>query len=246
MKKIAAVSYLNTVPFIHGIKQAGDKLPCELILTPPSQCPAFVDDGSAEIALVTVAEIAKLKRKVSVVGDYCLGTQGTVRTVVLLANRPIKELKRIYTDPDSCTSNNLAKILCKEYWGIEPEFVMRKGHTEIDCGDDCGYVLIGDRVFDYENRFNYCTDLSTEWMKMTGLPFVFAAWVAVEGVENEVLEALNSALKYGVEHIEDAVDAHDYPDRKQAIDYLTKNLDFKLDSAKRHAMELFTEKMSKL
>ena len=48
---IAAVSYLNTVPFIYGIRHA-DKLQAELLLAPPSACARNFIDRKADIALV--------------------------------------------------------------------------------------------------------------------------------------------------------------------------------------------------
>ena len=241
--RITVVSYLNSVPFVYGIRRAGSLLPCELVLAPPSQCARAMDNGQTDIALVTVAEIPKLKVPVKIIGDYCLGTSEGAHTVALLSNSEIEDIETIYLDPESCTSNTLTEILCREYWGINPKFEMRKEHSQIDTtSEKVGFVLIGDRVFDFESKFKHCLDLSVEWRKMTGLPFVFAAWVARTEVSEKEIEALNSALALGVANIEQAVAQANYPNKTQALKYLTKNIDFIFNRDKHTALALFWEK----
>jgi chorismate dehydratase len=202
-----------------------------------------MDCGQTDIALVTVAEIPKLRVPVKVICDYCLGTNDGARTVTLLSNSELNEIETIILDPESCTSNTLTEILCREYWGINPKFEMREGHSSIGSNSEkVGFVLIGDRVFDFESRFKQCWDLSVEWKKMTGLPFVFAAWVARTEVDEQTIEALNSALALGVENIEQAVAQSDYHDKNQALNYLTKNIDFIFNRDKHTALALFWEK----
>ncbi|MBQ2047130.1 MAG: menaquinone biosynthesis protein [Muribaculaceae bacterium] len=241
--RITVVSYLNSVPFVYGIRRVGNTLPCELTLASPSECARVMDCGQTDIALVTVAEIPKLRVPVKVICDYCLGTSDGARTVTLLSNSELNEIETIILDPESCTSNTLTEILCREYWGINPKFEMREGHSSIDSNSEkVGFVLIGDRVFDFESRFKQCWDLSVEWKKMTGLPFVFAAWVAKTDVDEKSIEALNSALALGVENIEQAVAQSDYHDKNQALNYLTKNIDFIFNRDKHTALALFWEK----
>ena len=241
--RITVVSYLNSGPFVYGIDRVGNTLPCELVLAPPSQCARAMDCGQTDIALVTVAEIPKLRVPVKVICDYCLGTNDGARTVTLLSNSELNEIETIILDPESCTSNTLTEILCREYWDINPKFEMREGHSSIDCNSEkVGFVLIGDRVFDFESRFKHCWDLSVEWKKMTGLPFVFAAWVARTDVDEQTIKALNSALALGVENIEQAVADSNYHDKNQALKYLTKNIDFIFNRDKHTALALFWEK----
>ena len=241
--RITVVSYLNSVPFVYGIRRAVKSLPCELVLAHPSGCADAMNQGLTDIALVTVAEIPKLNVPVKVICDYCLGTNDGARTVVLLSNSELKDIKSIILDPESCTSNSLTQILCREYWNINPTFKTRNNHTQIDTqSDGVGYVLIGDRVFDYEDKFKYCIDLSVEWKNMTGLPFVFAAWVAKTDVDENIIQTLNDALAYGVEHITQAIDESNYPNKQQAQKYLTQNIDFIFNRDKHTALALFWEK----
>ena len=80
--RIAAVSYLNTIPFIYGIEHAGAGLHAELLLSPPRGCAEALRDGKADLALIPVAAIPGIS-DLRIVTPYCIGASGPVRTVVL-------------------------------------------------------------------------------------------------------------------------------------------------------------------
>ena len=102
---------------------------------------------------------------------------------------------------------------------------------------------IGDKVFEHESHFTYIYDLAAAWQELTGLPFVFAAWVAPRQTDALVIDALEKALAYGVGHVDEAIAESSYADRPYTHDYLTRNIDFRLDPSKRQAMELFRQKI---
>ena len=79
--RIAAVSYLNTIPFIYGIQHEGN-LRAELLLAPPAGCYQNYIDGKADIALMPSAMVPTLK-STNIITDYCIGSSGKVRTVEL-------------------------------------------------------------------------------------------------------------------------------------------------------------------
>lgn len=239
--KIVAVSYLNTVPFIYGIEHAVN-LRADLLLSPPSGCAAAFNSGKADIALLPVAAIPQIK-DAHIVTPYCLGTNGVVRTVVLMSNSPIDSVTDIYLDAHSLTSVQLTRVLCDEYWNIAPVWHDMVSYDVIEHSKPTdAFLLIGDKVFDYERRFEYTYDLATCWHKMTELPFVFAAWVARSGVAKQQIEALSSALKYGIDHIREAIDFYGHSGKPYAYHYLTENLNFILEDEKHKALSLFWAK----
>ncbi len=245
--RIAAVSYLNTVPFIYGIRRAGNDLRADLLLTPPAGCVDNIAAAKAEIALIPVAGIAGIP-DIEIIGNHCIGAHESVRTVVLVSASPIEEIHTVYLDPHSRTSVALVRVLADEYWNIRPEWRPLTDFSEVKPEKGVGYTLIGDKVFGYEPLFPYNYDLAGAWHAWTGLPFVFAAWVARRGVDPAIAGALEKALDYGVNHIEAAVTA-DLVERQRGIDhhtavrYLTGNIDYRLDDPKRQSMQLFFEKM---
>ena len=235
---IAAVSYLNTVPFIYGIRHA-DKLQAELLLAPPSACARNFIDRKADIALVPAGALP-LMDDAEIVTNYCIGAEKSVRTVTVMSNVPIGEATVIHLDSHSMTSALLVRILAAELWHIRPEWRELTDYSAAEHpAEGEAFLFIGDKVFDHEDEFIYSYDLAAEWREATGLPFAFAVWVARKGTPYEVTDALEEALTFGVERIYEAVQQSDYRDRPYAYDYLTRNIDFLFDNEKRKALQKF-------
>ena len=117
---IAAVSYLNTIPFIYGIRHEGN-FRADLLLSPPSECTKNYVEGRADLALLPAAAVPSLK-STDVITEYCIGAVGPVRTVVLLSDGPVSEVRRVFLDPHSQTSVQLVGYLAAHRWKIAPEF----------------------------------------------------------------------------------------------------------------------------
>ena len=243
--RIAAVSYLNTIPFVYGIKHADIDLRAELLLDIPAICAENILKGKADVALIPAAEVPKIENA-EIVTDYCIASDGVVRTVTLLSNVPVRQVRRIWLDSHSRTSVQLVRILAAEYWKIAPEWKAIEDFAAIDIASETdGYLLIGDKVFDYEDKFRYNTDLAAAWKSYTSLPFVFAVWVAKNKVDREVINRLNTVLAFGVAHKEDAVKESRYSGKFQdSLKYLTENIKFTFDADKRKALILFLQKIA--
>ena len=248
--RIAAVSYLNTVPFIYGIRHAGNDLRAELLLSPPAGCVEAIAAGRADIALIPVAGIPEIPR-IEIFGSHCIGACRKVRTVVLMSASPLHEIRTICLDPHSRTSVTLIRMLAEEHWKLDVEWRPLTDFSNVRPEPGVGYTLIGDKVFGYEAMFPYLYDLAEAWNEWIRLPFVFAAWVARPGVDPKAVESLEAALQYGVEHIPEAV-TEDHGERERHIDYetavtyLTENIQFELDYLKRVSLDIFWEKLRDL
>ena len=239
--KIAAVSYLNTIPFIYGIEHA-NKLQASLLPCLPSHCAELFKSGEVEIALVPVGTLYDLE-DYKIITSFCIGASADVRTVTIMSNSPIEDVKTLWLDSHSRTSALLAKILCEEYWNVSPDYKYLEDYSILDCPNpNEAFLLIGDKVFAQERKFKYSYDLAKEWIKNTQLPFVFAVWVAKESCPIEIVEQLNDSLKYGVENIQNAIDYFNCNTEGYEYQYLTENIDFVFDQDKKKALELFCKK----
>ena len=239
--KITAVSYLNTIPFIYGLKHQSP-FGHDLLLCPPASCADNYRSKLADIALMPVAAIPEFK-DAQIVTDYCIGAVQEVRTVELMTDSAIRDVRRIFLDPHSRTSVQLAGWLAAKVWKIAPEWCsLEGGYDNLAARAEKGdaFLLIGDKVFDHEGDFDRKFDLAQEWQRATGLPFCFAAWVARKGTPYSVMDELQHAFTYGVEHIYEAVTEFGF-DKKpyNAYEYLTRNIDFLFDEQKRKALDKF-------
>jgi len=238
--KITAISYLNTIPFIYGIKNSGllDKYVLELDV--PSVSARKILEHKADIGLVPVALLKSLKNY-RIITDYCIGAVGNVRSVVLLSNLPLKEIKKVFLDYDSLTSVNLVKVLAKKFWKINPLWEKQTESRGDVLEKQESVVAIGDKTFELINKFKYCYDLSDEWYKYTGLPFVFACWVAVSDLPDEFTKSFDRAIEFGTMHIKECI--KEIPEKMypniNVIEYLTKLISFKFDDKKKKALNLF-------
>ena len=239
--KITAVSYLNTIPFIYGLKHQSS-FASDMLLCPPASCADNYIDKKADIALLPAAVVPQLK-DTQIITDYCIGAVQAVRTVQIMCDCSIKEVKRVFLDPHSRTSVQLAGWLAAKVWKIAPEWCALEGgydNLAARAEDGDAFLLIGDKVFDHENDFRNRFDLAEQWQKATGLPFCFAVWVARKGTPYSVTDELQHAFTFGIEHIYEAVVDFGF-DKKpyDAYEYLTRNIDFLFDEQKRKALEKF-------
>jgi len=238
MIKVSCVSFLNSRPFIHGLQQdliSGD---IELSLDIPSVCADKLKSGEVDIGLVPVILIPELNNP-HIISDFCIGADGKVETVLLLSNVPLEKIENIVLDSQSRTSVVLARILAGKFWNINPEWRDAKGRPQ-PSEDRTAYVLIGDKTFDLKGKFRYEYDLAEEWKKWTGLPFVFACWVANKELPEDFLHKFNAALQYGLDHRKALIPEFSvaYP-HTDVPDYLFHKISYSLDREKRMGMDLF-------
>ncbi len=240
--RLSVVSYINTLPFIYGLRNSGiSEKNISIELDIPSICAQKLLNNQADIGLVPVAIIPKLKSP-KVISDFCIGASGKVQSVLLLSDVPLNQIKTVLLDFHSRTSVNLVKVLAQKHWKISPKWENGfQGYEESIKGETAG-VIIGDRTFFMKRKYKYVYDLSEEWTKLTGLPFVFAAWVANKKVPAEIIKALNNALRLGTENMPNVIDLYKKTDGTQIpniSDYLHNKIDYILDEPKKEAMSLF-------
>jgi len=202
--KIAAVSYLNAKPFVYGLENSPLINDIDLILDNPALCSAKLISGDVDLALVPVAAIPFLKRKI-IVSDYCISAEKRVASVMLFSNVPIQKVKRVYLDYQSKTSVLLVKFLAKYHWCISPEWIDASEGYEKKIQNDTAGLIIGDRALLLSDNFTYKYDLVTEWNKVTHFPFTFACWVANKKLPRQFVNDFNLALRNGVNQIEKVI-----------------------------------------
>ena len=211
-----------------------------VLLSPPSECTKNYVEGRADLALLPAAAVPSLK-STEVITEYCIGAVGPVRTVVLLSDGPVSEVRRVFLDPHSQTSVQLVGYLAAHRWKIAPEWYSLDDYEQLrHAQEGDAFLLIGDKVFDHEEKFRYKYDLAAEWQAATKLPFAFAVWVARKGTPYEVIESLQHALTFGLEHTYEAILEAGF-DKKpyDAYEYLTRNIDYIFDNQKRRALQKF-------
>ncbi|RCH53598.1 radical SAM protein [Mucilaginibacter hurinus] len=242
MKKIriSAVSYTNTKPFIYGIDHLAVHDKIHLSLDVPADCAQKLIDDRADIGLIPVAAILNLPQW-EIVSDYCIGANGAVNSVFIFSDVPVQHIKRLQLDPQSRTSNNLAKVLLKSYWKLNPQLIVNADDYSASADSDTAFVQIGDRTFGKKNKYRFAYDLAEEWQRFTSLPFVFAAWVANKPISTEFMAEFNNALKYGLDSRKALFVELPHREDFDIEDYLMNRVDFNLTANKKQALHLFLD-----
>ena len=237
--KITAVSYYNTLPFIYGLTHSGLLSDYELSLDVPSECARKLMSNEAVIGLIPVGALPAIP-DYKLASNLCIGADKNVKSVLLLSNSALPELKTIFLDTDSRTSVNLVKVLAKYYWNINPEW---KSISELKgkITKSEGMVLIGDKTFGLCTHYPFCYDLAGEWIKYTGLSFVFAVWISRKELPTDFLDSFKAALTWGINHREDSVTmaGNLHITKQELLSYLKYDISYTLDEQKIKGMDLF-------
>ncbi len=245
--RVSVVSYLNSKPFLYGLQHSPIVRKISLTVDIPSKVAGKLAFNQTDIGLIPVAGLEDLD-EYYIVGNYCIGAVGKVKTVVLVADVPLEEVETILMDYQSRSSVLLAKVLARFYWKKQFKWENTcNDFQNVSIGGKTAGVVIGDRVFEIENRFRFVYDLSEEWQKFTGLPFVFAVWAANKKIEPAFESEFNSALELGLRVIKSISQTEqvNYPGVDIA-GYFDQNISFELNQQKRAGMNKFLELARKL
>jgi chorismate dehydratase len=244
--RLGSVSYLNAKPLIYGLDEADD---LRLLLDVPSRLIDGLRDRRFDVALLPVIDYQRLAGlKVLCAGG--IGCDGPTLTVRIFSRVPIAQIKMLACDTDSHTSVALARVILAESFGVRPEFV-DLNHDDSDAGGQAeARLLIGDKVVcDEPVGFAHQLDLGEAWKNLTGLPFVFAAWMARQGIDlGDLPQRLETAKRQGMAHIEEIVARHAIPrgwPATLAFQYLTANLKYDIGPRQLEAIRQFHQLAAK-
>ena len=239
---IVAVSYLNTKPFLTGLVNNSVGSELQINEATPSECAAQLIEGEAGIGLVPVAAIPHIPNA-KIISDYCIGCDGSVGTVILFSNEPISSVSSIILDYQSRTSVQLLKLLVKEYWKKEMEYQQGEPGFELNASEGQGVLVIGDRAMDLNDNYRYKYDLGEIWKQHTGLPFVFATWIATQPLTDQFIDQFNQGLSEGLSQIPRLIQKLDCRPHFSLDKYYNEFLSFEMDAKKHQALELFLGKL---
>jgi chorismate dehydratase len=176
---VAAVSFLNARPLIDRLDQEPG---VHLTTDVPSQLLETLTEDRASIALCPVIDFQLSPIELEIVPVGAIGCDGCTLTVRVFSRTPMEAVTCVHSDGDSHTSVALLSVVFDELFGRVPE-IRTLERTDVNGSADPPetVLLIGDKVVrerPNRSRYPYQIDLGEAWRQTTGLPFVFACWMA--------------------------------------------------------------------
>jgi chorismate dehydratase len=140
----------------------------------------------------------------------------------------------------------MAQVLCREKYGISPELIHCGPDLGVLAGSADALVIIGDPAMTTNlEHLPFVYDLGKEWTDFSGLPFVYAFWMArSDDITEQICEALQDSKRQGIGQI--AAIAEEEAKRlglpaSVCESYLKDNISFDLDEAAIAGMQYFFE-----
>jgi predicted solute-binding protein len=155
-------------------------------------------------------------------------------------------------DKSSRSSVMLARIIVAERYGATPHVVSMAPDLDAMMHAADAALIIGDPALALNPATLPYTvvDLGEEWVRLTGLPMVFAVWAGKGAcLTKEVGQVFADSCRFGLANLNQIVQEanRQYGMASEFIRrYLTENLVLELGSAERAGLELFRRKVAQL
>jgi len=244
--RVGIVNYLNTKPLLVGLRKLQEAGQIELIEDYPAHIATLLAKKGIDLGLVPVAALPTIPDH-SIVGSYCIATNGEVGSVCLFSQQPIEKVTRVVLDYQSRTSVQLARLLFKQFWKKEVEFIpaVDEGYIDEIKASTAG-IIIGDRALEARPHFPYIYDLGAAWKTFSNLPFVFAVWASVVPLSKEFITLFDEANGVGFTQLKEVVAANQQVTQYDLYQYYTVNIDYRLSPEKEEAIRLFLQKLEQI
>jgi chorismate dehydratase len=244
--RVGRIPYVNCYPVYGAVDRGVVRLEATLVDGTPSELNARIARGELDVSVVSAVEYARDSNRYVLLPDLAVSCDGPVRSVMLFSRHRAEDLggRQVLVSRSSMTSVALVELLFDNVWRCAPRFV--PGDAEItdvrgfEREEHDARLVIGDAALllgagmSGAPRYPHVYDLGAMWKEWTGLPFVFAVWVALRSTPVKAALAVHAALiesrDWGLAHLD--VLARQAAERTgvtepQCLEYLT-GLDYGL------------------
>ncbi len=215
--RVGRIPYINCYPVYGAVDRRIVPLGAELVDGVPTALNQQMADGTLDVSVVSAVEYARDWERYLLLPDLAISCDGAVRSVMLFSRVPAEQLggQQVLVSRSSMTSVHLLELLFENVWKTKPVFVAGDAEAS-DLRDDgsssiVARLVIGDAALmlgtgAIASPYEHVNDLGLEWKKWTGLPFVFAVWVAQRTVDTQQALAVHASLiesrNWGLKHLD--------------------------------------------
>ena len=260
--RIGEIPYANLFPIFYTLKKDYDCSVYEFVEGVPSKLNKLLRDGAIDLSPSSSIEYLKNPSLYRIIEGHSISSRGPVGSILLFTSKFIDDLGGtvIHVSSQSETSIALLDIILRKFYNMECE--LRVSESPEKSGT-ASFLLIGDDALKYSTqerrdsgvgeRLVY--DLGEIWYQKTGLPFVFALWIARAEIyekNGELLDRftkdLDSAKSTALKNLS-GLAAHSpmtaFMLEKDILAYWNK-LDYELTDEHKKGLELFRQYLKEL
>jgi chorismate dehydratase len=193
--RVGRIPYINCYPVYGAIDRGAVSLEADLVDGVPTALNLAMAAGALDVSVISAVEYARDAARYLLLPDLAISCDGPVRSVMMFARRPAQELRggRVLVSRSSMTSVALLQLMFEQVWKAEPHFlpadaeIADLAHSSTEPHD--ARLIIGDAALMLSSgasalaaEYPHVYDLGQLWKEWTGLPFVFAVWVAQRSI----------------------------------------------------------------
>jgi chorismate dehydratase len=274
--KVGRINYANLFPIYYTLEKEFDCSSYEFVDGVPSHLNRMLRAGAIDVSPSSSVEYLRNRSLYNILDGVSISSRGPVGSVFLFSRRPIEALSgnMIILTSQSDTAVALLEIILRRFYGLDYSFEVSESP---ETKGKNTFLMIGDDAIKYNSRVSklqsYFTemdgcdaepvqclepatlvhDLGEIWFKKTGLPFVFALWMARKElydpadprheIFNKYIADLKAAKEIALKNLPEIARSSPlkpYLNEDEIIEYWNK-LDYELSDDHKKSLSLFTE-----
>lgn len=245
--KVGWINFLNTLPF--DFEKVGIKpdIDIQIIKDYPAVLNKLLKEGKIDIGIISSAEYIENYKGYLILPDLSISSCKDVKSVSILSNTPLEDIKELYLTKASKSSVLLTKIIFKEFLKKDIIYHSLENWENLEKKS---VLFIGDAAILFKDKFKYVYDLSYLWYKYTKMPFTFALWCVRKDFYKDHLKEVLLFHKLLIQtkerffnDIDKYLDNINF-DKDFAKEYLL-NLDYNLEKKHIESLKKFSEYLLK-
>ncbi len=221
--RLGRIPYINCFPVYGAVDRGIVPVSATIVDGVPTALNRMMAEGELDVSVVSAVEYARDSARYLLLPDLAISCDGPVRSVMLFSHLPAPALhgRKVIVSRSSMTSVHLLELLFEHVWRARPEFVPGDAERDTlgtDGAEDAARLVIGDAALMLQSAdhplarahggaYEHVYDLGAEWKAWTGLPFVFAVWVAQRatpvGDALKLHASLIDSRDWGLKHLQE-------------------------------------------
>ncbi len=269
--RIGKIPYANLFPIFYMLGKECDCSFYEFIEGVPSRLNKMLRKGEIDVSPSSSIEYLKNPSLYQIIEGHSISSRGPIGSIFLFSKKNIHGLNNstVHVSSQSETSVALLDIILKKFYGIQCK--MQVSRNPENSGAEA-FLLIGDDAIKQGSRVNLqdpaggqrsrVYDLGEIWYEKTGLPFVFALWIArkklfegqgsrVKGQKellNKFVKDLNTAKEIALKKLVEIAQhspMKEFMSEEEIISYWNK-IDYELTPEHKRGLDLFNRYLKEL